>query len=121
MLYQWLYSFSDQISFFNIFRYITFRAFIAFFSSFFLCLFWGPYFIKSLQRLQMGQAIRNDGPQSHFKKAGTPTMGGGLILMSLLIPSFMWLDLTNSLVIGTLVVTFGFGLVGYIDDYCDCF
>ncbi len=117
MLYQWLYSFADQVSFFNIFRYITFRSFIAFFSSFFLCLFWGPYFIQSLQRLQMGQAIRNDGPQSHQKKAGTPTMGGGLILMSLLIPSLLWLDLKNSLVIGTLIVTFGFGLVGYVDDY----
>lgn len=117
MLYQWLYSFADQVSFFNIFRYITFRAFIAFFSSFFLCLLWGPYFIQSLQRLQMGQAIRNDGPQTHLKKAGTPTMGGGLILMSLIIPSLMWLDLTNSLVVGTLVVTLGFGLVGYVDDY----
>lgn len=117
MLYQWLYSYADQISFFNIFRYITFRAFVAFFSSFFLCLFWGPYFIQSLQKLQMGQAIRNDGPQSHLKKAGTPTMGGGLILMSLLFPALLWLDLMNPLVIGTLVVTFGFGLVGYVDDY----
>ncbi len=117
MLYQWLYSFSDQVSFLNIFRYITFRAFISFFSSFFLCLFWGPYFIKSMQRLQLGQTIRNDGPQSHLKKAGTPTMGGGLILMSLVIPSFLWLDLTNSLVVGALVVTLGFGLIGYVDDY----
>ncbi len=117
MLYQWLYSFSDHVSFFNIFRYITFRAFVAFFSSFFLCLLWGPYFIQSMQRLQMGQSIRNDGPQSHQKKAGTPTMGGGLILLSLLIPALLWLDLVNPLVLGTLVITFGFGLVGYADDY----
>ncbi len=117
MLYQWLYSFSDHFSLFNIFRYITFRAFVAFFSSFFMCLFLGPYFIRGLQRLQLGQAIRNDGPQSHLKKAGTPTMGGGLILISLFVPSLLWLDLTNSLVWGTLLITFGFGLVGYIDDY----
>lgn len=117
MLYQWLYSLSDQFSFLNVFRYITFRAFIAFFTTFFLCLWWGPYFIKSMTRLQMGQAIRTDGPQTHLKKAGTPTMGGGLIILSLLIPSLMWIDLLNPLVAGTLFITLGFGLVGYVDDY----
>jgi len=117
MLYHWLYSLSDQISFLNVFRYITFRAFIAFFTSFFLCLWWGPYFIKSLTKRQMGQAIREDGPKTHFKKAGTPTMGGGLILLALLVPSLMWLDLFNPMVLGTLIITIGFGLVGYVDDY----
>lgn len=117
MLYHWLYSLSDHISFLNVFRYITFRAFIAFFSSFVLCWWWGPYFIQSMSRLQMGQAIRSDGPQSHLKKAGTPTMGGGLIIMSLLVPSFLWVDLTNPLVLGTLFITLGFGLVGYVDDF----
>lgn len=117
MLYSWLYSFADQSTFFNVFRYITFRSFIAFFSTFLLCLWWGPYFIRGLASRQLGQSIRTDGPQSHFKKAGTPTMGGGLILLSLLIPSFMWLDLMNSLVLGALVITLGFGMVGYVDDY----
>lgn len=117
MLYNWLYSFSDQITFFNIFRYITFRSFIAFFTSFLLCLWWGPYFIRGLAARQLGQSIRTDGPESHFKKAGTPTMGGGLILLSLVVPAFMWLDLFNPLVNGALAITLGFGLVGYIDDY----
>jgi phospho-N-acetylmuramoyl-pentapeptide-transferase len=117
MLYTWLYSFSDQITFFNVFRYITFRSFIAFFSSFLFCLWFGPYFIRGLASRQLGQSIRSDGPQSHFKKAGTPTMGGGLILLSLIIPAFMWLDLFNPLVLGGLFITLGFGLVGYIDDY----
>jgi phospho-N-acetylmuramoyl-pentapeptide-transferase len=117
MLYQWLYSLSDQYSFLNVFRYITFRSFIAFFSSFVLCWWWGPYFIESMSRLQMGQSIRTDGPQSHFKKAGTPTMGGGLMILSILVPSLLWVDLMNPLVIGTLTVTLGFGLVGYVDDF----
>ena len=117
MLYHWLYSLSDHFFIFNVFRYITFRAFIAFFTAFFLSLWWGPYYIKSMVRLQMGQKIRTDGPQSHFKKAGTPTMGGGLILITLLVPAILWLDLVDPLVIGVLVITLGFGLVGYIDDY----
>lgn len=116
MLYNWLYSLADQFILFNVFRYITFRSFIAFFSSFLLCWAWGPYFIHSLVRRQMGQSIRDDGPQSHLKKAGTPTMGGGLILLSILLPSLLWVDLLNPLVAGTLIVTLGFGLIGYMDD-----
>lgn len=117
MLYHWLYSLSDQYSFLNVFRYITFRSFIAFFSSFVLCWWWGPYFIQSMVRMQLGQSIRDDGPQSHLKKAGTPTMGGGLILLTILVPSLLWVDLLNPLVIATLIITLGFGLVGYVDDF----
>lgn len=117
MLYQWLYGFANEISPLNIFRYITVRTFIAFFTSFFLCLIWGPYFIQRLKEKHFGQSIREDGPQEHKKKSGTPTMGGGLILLSTLVPCFLWVDVTSPLVWAVLSVTWGFGLIGYIDDY----
>ncbi len=117
MLYQWLYSLSDHFSPLNVFRYITVRTFIAFFTSFLLCWIWGPYFIRRLKEKHYGQSIRDDGPQEHKKKAGTPTMGGGLILLSTLIPCLLWVDITNPLVWGVLIVTWGFGMIGYIDDW----
>ncbi len=117
MVYQWLYSFADQYSVMNVFRYITVRTFISFFTGFFLCLIWGPRFIEKLKEKHFGQSIRDDGPQTHKKKAGTPTMGGWLILLSTLIPLILWIDITNPLVIGTVFITWGFGMIGYIDDY----
>ncbi|GIL18489.1 MAG: phospho-N-acetylmuramoyl-pentapeptide-transferase [Oligoflexia bacterium] len=117
MLYQLLYSLADQISGFNVFRYITVRTFISFFTAFLLCWLWGPHFIRRLTEKQIGQAIRDDGPQSHKKKAGTPTMGGGLILLSTLIPVLLWVDMLNPLVWAVLVVTWGFGAIGYVDDW----
>jgi phospho-N-acetylmuramoyl-pentapeptide-transferase len=117
MLYQLLYAMADQISAFNVFRYITVRTFISFFTAFLLCWMWGPYFIRRLQSYQIGQAIRDDGPQSHQKKAGTPTMGGGLILISTMIPCLLWVDVTSPLVWAVLTVTWGFGVIGYIDDW----
>lgn len=115
MLYQWLYSLADQFSPLNIFRYITVRTFISFFTAFFMAWMWGPYFINRLKNF--GQSIRDDGPQSHMKKAGTPTMGGGLILLSMLIPCLLWVDLQNPLVWAVILVTTGFGFIGYMDDY----
>lgn len=117
MLYQLLYSLTDEYSVFNIFRYITVRTFISFFTGFLLCWIWGPYFINRLRENQMGQAIREDGPQSHKKKAGTPTMGGGLILLSTLVPCLLWVDMLNPFVWGVLIITWGFGFIGYIDDW----
>ncbi|WP_413295178.1 phospho-N-acetylmuramoyl-pentapeptide-transferase [Bdellovibrio sp. HCB185ZH] len=117
MLYQWLYSMSEYFSPLNVFRYITVRTFIAFFTSFLLCWMWGPYFIKRLQLKHFGQSIRDDGPQSHKKKAGTPTMGGGLILLSTLIPCLLWVDMQNPLVWAVLIITWGFGMIGYMDDW----
>lgn len=117
MLYHWLYSLSGEFSPLNLFRYITVRTFISFFTAFFLCLIWGPHFIRRLKEKHFGQAIRDDGPQTHKKKSGTPTMGGGLILMSTLIPCLLWVDVTNPLVWGVLIITWGFGLIGYMDDY----
>lgn len=117
MLYQALLSFADQFTFLNVFRYITVRTFISFFTAFFVVLIWGPYFIQKLKDRQLGQSIRDDGPQSHKKKAGTPTMGGGLILFSTLVPCLMWVDLSVTLVWGALIVIWGFGFIGYIDDW----
>lgn len=116
MLYQWLYSLSDSISAFNVFRYITFRTFISFFTAFFICWLWGPHFIRRLVRKQVKQSIRNDGPQTHLKKQGTPTMGGSLIMMGLLIPALMWTNAFSPLALSVLVVTLGFAAIGYIDD-----
>lgn len=116
MLYQWLHSLSEQYSFLNVFRYITFRTFISFFTGFFLCLWIGPRFIRGLVNRQVGQSIREDGPQTHKKKAGTPTMGGGLILVGLLVPALLWVNVLHPLVWATLVVTLGFGYIGYVDD-----
>jgi phospho-N-acetylmuramoyl-pentapeptide-transferase len=116
MLYQWLYSLSDRISAFNVFRYITFRTFISFFTAFFVCWATGPYFIRRLVAKQIGQSIREEGPQSHKKKAGTPTMGGGLILIGLVVPAILWVNLMDPLVWAVIMVTIGFGYIGYIDD-----
>ena len=117
MLYQWLYDLSESISLFNVFRYITFRTFISFVSAFAICWVLGPYFIRRLINKQVGQNIREDGPQSHLKKSGTPTMGGGLILVGLIVPTLLWTDIQSPLVLGVLGVTLGFGAIGYWDDY----
>lgn len=117
MLYIWLYSLSEYTSAFNVFRYITFRTFLSFLTAFVICWALGPRFINRLVRKQMGQNVRDDGPQTHKVKQGTPTMGGGLILIGVLAPVFMWIEVVNPLVIGCLLVTLTFGLVGYTDDY----
>src|SRR5688572_5615466 len=115
MLYRWLYEHADTLSVLNVFRYITFRTFVAFFTGFLVCYFTGPYFIRHLRRKHFGQSIRDDGPQTHKKKQGTPTMGGGLILFGLLVPTLLWVDLTNPFVLAVLAITFGFGMIGYWD------
>ncbi len=117
MLYLLLYPLHTEFSFLNIFRYISFRTFGATFTSLLLCLFVGPSFIRLLQKKQMGQTIREDGPQSHLSKKGTPTMGGGLILLAVTIPTLLWADLTNKNIWIALLTTVGAGLVGYVDDY----
>jgi phospho-N-acetylmuramoyl-pentapeptide-transferase len=116
MLYKFLISFSDHVSALRIFKYITFRTFISFFTAFATCYIGGPYFIQRLKNKQIGQTIRDDGPQSHKKKAGTPTMGGGLILLGLIVPALLWINLLDPLVWAAIVVTLGFGYIGYVDD-----
>jgi phospho-N-acetylmuramoyl-pentapeptide-transferase len=117
MLYNFLYPLHVDYSVLNVFKYITFRTFGASITSVLLSMLMGPSYIKYLQRKQMGQSIRDDGPQSHLSKKGTPTMGGGLILMAILIPTLLWSDLTNKNVWLALGVTMLYGLIGWVDDY----
>lgn len=117
MLYRWLYENSELFNALNVFRYITFRTFLSFFTGFLVCWLVGPYFISHLRKKHFGQSIRDDGPQTHKKKQGTPTMGGGLILLGVVVPGLLWVDLMNPYVWATLIVTFGFGLIGYWDDW----
>jgi phospho-N-acetylmuramoyl-pentapeptide-transferase len=117
MLYALLYPLHQQYSFFNVFKYITFRTFGASITAVFLSMLLGPAFIRFLGKKQMKQAIRNDGPQSHLSKKGTPTMGGGLILISIFLSTLLWADLSNASIWIVLISTLGFGLIGFIDDY----
>ena len=117
MLYHLLFPLSDQFVAFNVFRYITFRAAGATVTALLLCLLLGPAFIEWLRRLSVGQNIREEGPQSHKTKAGTPTMGGLLILLAVLVPTLLWAQLTNPYIWVVIGVTSAFGLVGFLDDY----
>ena len=112
-----LYPLHTEYSFLHVFKYITFRTFGASITSVLFCMLFGPAFIRFLQKKQMGQVIRNDGPQSHLSKKGTPTMGGALILLSITLTTLLWSDLTNMKVWIALCTTLLFGVVGYIDDY----
>ncbi|MEO1678605.1 MAG: phospho-N-acetylmuramoyl-pentapeptide-transferase [Pseudomonadota bacterium] len=117
MLY-WLTEFSDGGDFFNLFRYITFRAGAAFFTALIFGFLFGRPLINLLRRRQgKGQPIRDDGPESHFAKAGTPTMGGLLILSALTVSTLLFARLDNVYVWMTLLVTIAFGIVGFLDDY----
>lgn len=116
MLYQLFYSYVADVSFFNVFRYITFRSFLAFITAFTVCLIWGPYFIASMVRKQKKQVVRDDGPQSHLKKSGTPTMGGALVMGSAFIAASLWANWHIELVWACLFITMSFAAVGYADD-----
>ena len=115
----WLVQFSDQVPAFNLFRYITFRAGAAVVTALFFVFMFGPRMIRTLRvRQGNGQPIRDDGPASHIiEKAGTPTMGGLMILTGLLVSTILWADLNNPYVWVVLGVTLGFGLIGLYDDY----
>ena len=117
MLYHLLYPLADQWAAFNVFRYITFRSAGAVMTAVLLSLLLGPRFVATLRRLSVGQNIRELGPQAHQVKAGTPTMGGLLILFAVAIPTLLWARLDNPYVWIVLVVTLGFGTVGFLDDY----
>jgi len=117
MLYFLLYSLHSKFSAFNVFRYITFRAILAILTALVISFFCGPWVIRKLQQLQVKQYIRDDGPSQHLAKEGTPTMGGTLILSSIVLSVFLWADLTNFYIWVILLVTAGFGLIGFADDY----
>jgi phospho-N-acetylmuramoyl-pentapeptide-transferase len=117
MLYHLLFPLADRWAVFNVFRYITFRSAGAVLTAVLLSLLLGPAFVRALRRLSVGQNIRELGPKAHQVKAGTPTMGGLLILFSCVVPTLLWARLDNPYVWIVLGVTVGFGVVGFIDDY----
>lgn len=102
---------------FRVFEYLTFRTILGTLTALFIALLVGPAMIRYLSHYQVGQSIRDDGPQSHLSKAGTPTMGGTLILVAISVAILLWGDLTNRYIWITLLVTLGFGLIGWMDDY----
>jgi phospho-N-acetylmuramoyl-pentapeptide-transferase len=117
MLYHLLYALHTQISLFNVFRYITLRTIYATLTALLITFLLGPRVIRLLHRHQIGQHIREEGPRSHYSKAGTPTMGGILILFAVTAATLCWADLTNLYIWLTLLVTLGFGFIGFMDDY----
>jgi phospho-N-acetylmuramoyl-pentapeptide-transferase len=102
---------------FGVFRYITLRGIMGILTALGISLFFGPWLIRQLKTKQIGQAVRDDGPQSHLSKAGTPTMGGALILLSIAVSTLLWSDLSSRYVWVTLIVTLIFGAVGWVDDW----
>ena len=117
-MFYWLTILSDGGDFFNLFRYITFRAGGAFLTSLIFGFVFGRPLINLLRRRQgQGQPIRSDGPEAHFSKAGTPTMGGALILGALVVSTVLWARLDNMHIWVVLFVTIGFGAIGFADDY----
>ena len=117
MVYLLYQLFHDEFRLLNVFRYITFRTASASLTALFLALVLGPWVIRKLQEFQIGQFIREDGPQSHHSKAGTPTMGGVLIVVCIVIPTLLWSDLRNLFVWLVLAVTLAFAAIGFWDDY----
>ncbi|RCS57559.1 phospho-N-acetylmuramoyl-pentapeptide-transferase [Parvibium lacunae] len=113
-LAQWL---AQDIRAFSVFNYITLRAVLAGATALLIGLLAGPAMIRYLQKLKMGQAVRTDGPQTHLVKQGTPTMGGALILLAIATSTLLWADLSNRFIWVVLLVTLGFGWVGWVDDY----
>ncbi|MCS6913417.1 MAG: phospho-N-acetylmuramoyl-pentapeptide-transferase [Myxococcales bacterium] len=119
MLYHLLYSLHThpRLSWLNVVRYVSTRTLLAVLTALGIGLLLGPWFIERLRERQIGEQIRGDGPQTHKQKAGTPTMGGSLILLALVIPTLLWCDLRNRFVWITLGVTTAYGVIGFLDDY----
>ena len=117
MLY-WLTEYLNEFySFFNVFNYLSFRAILGVLTAVTISMVFGAPMIRKLNYLQIGQSVRDDGPQTHLSKSGTPTMGGTLILLSVFIATLLWADLSNRYVWVVLLVTVSFGIVGFYDDY----
>jgi phospho-N-acetylmuramoyl-pentapeptide-transferase len=114
LLYEKLYIYFHP---FRIFRYLTFRTAFASLTALLIALFIGPWVIQKLREFQIGQYVRTDGPQSHLKKSGTPTMGGILIVIAILVPTMLWADPANPFIWITVFSTLAFGAVGFADDY----
>ena len=119
MIYDLLYPLSQQFGWagaLNVLRYTPFRAIMSTLTAMLLCFVLAPWFISQLRGKQISQIIREEGPESHFSKAGTPTMGGALILLAVLVPTILWADVKNVFVICTAALTACYGAVGYLDD-----
>ena len=114
----WLFDqLADTFHALNVFRYLTFRGICSVITALLMALLLGPKMIRKLTDRQIGQTVRTDGPQSHLQKSGTPTMGGALIILALVISTLLWADLSNRYVWVVIFVTIGFGLIGWYDDY----
>jgi phospho-N-acetylmuramoyl-pentapeptide-transferase len=116
-LAQWLQTLSPEFGFFRVFQYLTFRAVMAALTALLIGLFAGPYVIRRLTELKIGQPVRGYGMETHLSKSGTPTMGGVLILLSIAVATLLWFDLSNRFVWIVLLVTLGFGAIGWVDDW----
>ena len=117
MLYHLLYPLHTDFGLLNVVQYITFRTAAASLTAFMVAIFFGPAAIRRLRALQIGQIIRHDGPPTHKEKAGTPTMGGLLLLAAAFVPTLLWADLTNVYVQIALLSTAAFGAIGFVDDW----
>ena len=117
MLYHLLYPLSESISAFNVFRYLTFRSVGATLTALLIAFLLGPILIQAMRDRNVGQTIREDTPDRHQAKSGTPTFGGLLILLAVLISTLLWSEWTSAYVWIVLAVTLGFGLIGFVDDY----
>jgi phospho-N-acetylmuramoyl-pentapeptide-transferase len=117
MLYKLFYSFHDYISPFNVFRYITFRTALAVITALLLTFIMAPWLIEKLKKLSLTQHVRYDGPKTHLNKTGTPTMGGILIILSVVLSVLMWGDLNNKYILIMLLAIIGYGAIGLTDDY----
>ncbi|GHV77262.1 phospho-N-acetylmuramoyl-pentapeptide-transferase [Spirochaetia bacterium] len=116
MFLEFFYPLVKYFTPFNVFQYLTFRGAYAALTTLVLCFVFGPWIVKALQKLKIGQSIRDDGPSTHLKKGGTPTMGGVLIIFSTIISALLWMDLDNEKVWLTLGAFAAFGAIGFIDD-----
>jgi phospho-N-acetylmuramoyl-pentapeptide-transferase len=117
MLYHLLYPLASDYKLFNVFKYLTFRTIYAMITALLLAFIVGPWVVRKLEALQARQVIRTDGPESHLKKQGTPTMGGVLILVCIVLPTLLWADLKNVFIWLTLLILVGYGVLGFVDDY----
>lgn len=114
----WLADYLTQYySAFNVFSYLTMRAILSVLTALGLSIYWGPKLIRYLQKMQIGQTVRDDGPESHLSKSGTPTMGGIMILGAIITSALLWADLSNKYVWVVLFVVASYGVIGFVDDY----
>ena len=117
MLYHLLTPFKDNFSALNLFEYITFRTAIAAIAALIISFIIGPWIIRALRTRQIGEEIRQTGPETHLQKKGTPTMGGIIILVAVILPTLLFADINNSMIRIILISTIWMGIIGFIDDY----